>query len=504
MNKQRHRLFRSGLGLLILVIMFVGGTAAYAQQPNQWSPQARIPVYDDMVNEQPPHLISAPNGTVYAFNAQTLDTDRVIMYREWTQTNGWSDPNDIFVSAGGGTLEVLDVFLDRDDIVHLVMAMGGNLSYSKTSLANAYDASKWSTPLVLDTQLSTTLTAGIAGDDQGNVMVIFAGNSEGNGVYWLSSDDNGENWSDPTSLFLTLTNELWAMGIQVYAGDSGNLHAVWNTIGQDGQGDAVYYTNYNFNDKEWRDVFPLAERSNEGVLGLGTLTPAVVEYNGSIIASYYNGNVNGNWWRLSSDNGRTWTDPMQVSARHVGTNGAVSYTVDSRNVLHGFFGERINDQNHGMWHINWTGFGWTEAIPVVSGPQIRDVIGGNGFDPRSPRAVVSQGNEALVTWVTDGIAGQNGAWFSHTVLDAQKTVTRSLLVPIAEIASTSTPKPTPTLALSATSVAPAPTKAVMVTTSDDFEAVNNPSIPLIVGLAPIVLLISALIAYQLIVHHINR
>jgi hypothetical protein len=87
--------------------------------------------------------------------------------------------------------------------------------------------------------------------------------------------------------------------------------------------------------------------------------------------------------------------------------------VDSQDSLYGFFGERINDLNHGMWQTLWTGNFWTQPEPVVKGPQIRDGIGGNGFDPRAARAVVSNGNTVLVTWTTDGFAGENGVWFSY-------------------------------------------------------------------------------------------
>jgi hypothetical protein len=274
-------------------------------------------------------------------------------------------------------------------------------------------------------------------------------------------------------------------------GQSGQLHAVWSVVNKLGQGEAAYYARLDVKHRQWSDPLVLDVLTDGGLLKLGILTPSIIEYKGDIIVTYYNGNVNGNWWRRSSNGGQTWTDPIQVSPRHVGTNGAISFVVDSNNILHIFFGERIDDNNHGMWHSVWQANRWAESEAVIRGPQVRDQIGGKGFDPKSARAVISQGNVVLVTWVTDGVAGENGAWYSYAKLDTPELPVQTL--PTAPVLST--PVPTLIATPSLSTITPSPTRSVVPNYEDNSSdsVTGNTIVPLIIGLMPVVLLISAII-----------
>jgi hypothetical protein len=193
----------------------------------------------------------------------------------------------------------------------------------------------------------------------------------------------------------------------------------------------------------------------------------------------------------------------------VGTNGAISFAVDSNNTLHAFFGERIDDDNHGLWHTVWQGGGWSEASPLVRGPQVRDRIGGRGFDPKSARAVISQGNVALVSWITDGFAGENGAWFSYKILDAPELPVVPLpappITPTATPAATASAPQDPRGTPSSSDPSPFPTRATSVSYQKDGldAATGNPTLPFMVGLAPVVLLILVVTARQLRLLHRN-
>ena len=491
--------------IILLVIASIDSSPAYAQQPNQWAPQTRIPTYDDLVNEQPPRLIVDQNHTVYAFNSQTLEDQRVIMYREWTREAGWTDPNDIFMAPLKGNIEVLDVFLDHDNMVHIVLAMGEDVYYSKTLLSKAYNASAWSTPELIGSELTQPVNGSIGGNDRGELVITYGGQSDGNGVYWVYSEADGNAWTEPSPLFFTYYDNLTSMGSQIYVGQSNQSHVVWNTVNQQGQGGKIYYSNFNFESQKWKEPITLAEKAKGGKLALGTLTPSVIEYNGNIIVSYYDGINNGNWWRLSHDRGETWTEPSQVSSQHVGTNGSLSFAIDSQNSLHAFFGQRINDLNHGMWHTIWTGYGWSTITPVVSGPQVRDEIGGNGFDPKSARAVISQGNVVLVTWVTDGFAGENGVWFSYTTLDTPElpTIEPNKVMPPVTIDISDSSVVTPSALITTTDSSTLPASRSIQSADDNHqlypsvdEPSNNQLRPLMVGVANVVLIIAVFFIYQ--------
>jgi hypothetical protein len=186
---------------------------------------------------------------------------------------------------------------------------------------------------------------------------------------------------------------------------SGELHTVWSNYDVSGNGVSTYYAKYDIVRKEWSDPLELVSTSS----GL----PGVIEHNGRLIVIYNSYITNALWMRESSDNGQTWTDPVRIAQRHIGRNGAVSLVIDSNNVLHLFFGERIpgSPDIHGMWHSFLQSNQWSEPEAIVSGPGIADQVGDKAFDPYDARAVVSQGNVILATWRSDPGNKGNGSVF---------------------------------------------------------------------------------------------
>jgi hypothetical protein len=202
--------------------------------------------------------------------------------------------------------------------------------------------------------------------------------------------------------------------LQIFKSDSGWIHAIWNEANPTGQGRGIYYSRGRIDTSEWSDPEKLADAES----GLGTNTPAIIEYH-SIVSAFYN--LGGIICQRSNDAEKGWTSPKRVFSRHVGVNGALSLVVDSNDELHMFFGQRITGSPdiHGMWHSVFDGVNWSEPDAVVAGPQITDQARDKTFDPYEARAVVSQGNFILVTWRTDpGFEGGNGVWYSDKTLEA--------------------------------------------------------------------------------------
>jgi hypothetical protein len=279
---------------------------------------------------------------------------------------------------------------------------------------------------------------------------------------------------------------------------SGQIHAVWNTFNKEGIGISGHYARLDITNKQWSKPIEI----DEGGIGLGIKYVRLAEHVSDLILAYYGGGDNANYWRRSSDGGITWSSPVKISSRHKGTNGPVSFVVDSDNVLHAFFGQRIDDNNHGMWHTIWTGAGWTESQPVVRGAQVRDKIGGDGFDPQWARAVVSNGNLILVSWGTDAQGSPNGAWYSYTTLDTPELP--EVPLPIPTISPTKTPIPTATSA--APTVTPSPTRPVFSDNQNDNldGVISNPAGPLVFGVIPVVILLLAVIIIHQFYHAAAR
>jgi hypothetical protein len=185
-------------------------------------------------------------------------------------------------------------------------------------------------------------------------------------------------------------------------------------------------------------------------------TPAIIEYKDSLIALF---NLPPKiMMRRSTDGGKTWDGPAVLFPRHVGVNGSISPVIDGNDELHLFFGQRIsgNPDIHGMWHSILKGNRWTEPNAVVKGPRVWDLEGLTSFDPYEARAVVSQGNVILVTWITDlGARKPNGVFYSYSVLDAPES-------PVIALPTPSIPGVGEALGTTAMPAAPVPTATAAV------------------------------------------
>jgi hypothetical protein len=297
---------------------------------------------------------------------------------------------------------------------------------------------------------------------------------------------DGDVWSNALPIYLTSDENILPVAPKLYPNDSGQIHAVWSSFNKDGSGGPGYYAQLDIADSRWHDIVELDTP--------GIRTPNVIEYHGDIIVTYYHNNENKNWWRKSSDEGQTWSNPALISPLHKGTNGFTSFVIDSNDNLHLFFGQRIDDNNHGIWHTLWIGNGWTEILPVVRGPQVRDEEGGRGFDPHSARATIVNGNHLLVTWVTDGFAGLNGAWYASAIINTPELPRLPLATPTPISVNSDV-----TVDLANELATPTPTPYILSNQQLSMDGtINSPTIPLLTSIIPVIALIISIVVFRLI------
>jgi hypothetical protein len=432
---------------MLAVLLLMTEIPAQAQNTGWTYPQT-IPSYD--LNMAPPIMVADQNGNVHAFSSQFIEPVqgkivKVIVYNKWSPMTGWSPPVDILLSPIYEA-RVTDAFLDDEGYINLVF-FGGNgtdadIYFSKAPLGEAANARSWTKPFIIGDEAADPEGAVFAHTDQGRLVVVFYGRQYGNGLYAVTSDDRGGSWSFQTPIYIANPKAPNIFYLHALKGGSGWLHIIWNVFDINGQGRAIYYAR-SLDGESWDQPISIIETAE----GLGAQTPAVVEHEGILYTIY---NLPPKIvMQQSEDNGTTWQDPVVLFSRHVGVNGALAPVVDSNNVIHLFFGQRISGSPdiHGMWHSIWENPRWTEPEALIKGPQIADQVGYTSFDPNTTRAVISQGNVILVTWRTDPGLKANGVWYSYIKLDTPgypvtPANTELSAVPVST-GQSSSPDPTP-------------------------------------------------------------
>jgi hypothetical protein len=501
--KRRHVLRLWVLAVVLFSVTKLNMPVVGAQRPTQWPPQQRIPGYND--DAEPPYLIADQNRTVHAFASQQVGDEGkeiAITYNQWTVAGGWTPPIDILLSPMKHEARVPRAFLDQAGVVHLAFYGGdeteANIYYSRAPLVRAGQAPAWSKPVLVGEAASSPSLAALAGDDKGNLVILYSGKREGWGLYATYSADGGDTWTDPTPTFLTY-GDLFPFSLKLSRGQSGLIHAIWDVRDLGGNGRQINYASLNLRDRQWSEPVALAEAET----GYGVLFPTVIELDGTVFAAYVA--TPKVMMRRSSDGGRTWTDPAQPF-RHVGANGIMSFAVDSKDDLHLLWAQRITGSPdiHGAWHSMWQGGDrWTEPEAIVSGPHVEDHTGDKAFDPFDVRAVVSQGNVLLATWHSDpGLKG-NGVWYSYRQLDTPELP----LVPIPTVLPV-TSSQAPTASATATPASPTPTstvrpefKNIEVNEAEGSNPIDNPAGAVVIGLVPAIALLAIILIRFFLISH---
>lgn len=470
-------LLLAGTALLCLV------DRSAAQANVGWPGDKPIPDYQSETDT--PVLVVDQNRTVHAFSSQWLEGSaksiKAVVYNQWTLEKGWTAPVDILLSPLKEEARVLDAVLDQNGVMHVIFFGGdeteANVYYAQAPASRAGQAQAWSRPRVVGVDANSPNVGGLAADGEGNLIIVFSGRREGNGLYTLFSADGGATWTAPEPTFLTYGGN-FPFILKLHSGDSGTIHAVWDVRDDGGNGRQINYAQLTPGSQKWHGPVRLATAES----GYGVLIPTITEHDGELFVAYSGVSI-----IRSQDGGRTWSDPARPF-RHTGINGIMSFVEDSGGQLHLLWAQRISGSpdTHGVWHSLWQDGHWTEPEPVVSGPAVPDKTGNDAFDPYDVGAAVSQGNMLLVTWRQDpGLKG-NGVWYSYLQLDTPELE----VVPLPETVVEPAEAVAAPTAVAATQDQPA-TISTPVTAVDgpvratEIVEIRNPVAPIALGVLPV-------------------
>jgi len=510
----QRRLSRERKGYIVhrfLVLIFIGliiftsnTPHVEAQKVTQWAPDERVPGYLDETFT--PYLLADQNRTVHAFASQFVgESPRqlAIVYRQWSLMGGWTKPVDILLPPIGEA-RIQGAFLDLLGNIHLIF-WGGNareayIFYSVAPVEKADVSSAWSEPIIIGDRAVEPSSASIAGDDQGNIVVIYSGNIDGAGVYETHSNDSGDNWSKSRAIFQTFDSSLVPFSLDTDMGQSGQLHAAWNVVTNKGVDSSVHYARYDVEKDQWSEPVMLNKRL-ELTDYFGPSFPSIVDNGKNVVIMYNNGNpFSGHpvqpgrpvqMVSMSDDGGQSWNDPVVPFYRHTGRSGEHTLVVDGNNVVHALFVQRIEYSVDGayrllggVWHSTLQGGVWSDPDRFITSHAPHDV-----------RAVVSQGNVLLAVWHEDpGAEDLHGIWYSYTILDEPE-------LPVAVPPTQQIDSPTtPTLSASSNPLL-ASTQAIETPdlSLDDVPSgiASNPAGPIIIAIVPVILvLLGVVVMYR--------
>lgn len=478
---------------ICLAASIYSSTSVLAQTVElSWAIPERVPGFKDSGLD--PIILADPEGNIHLFNSQPVGDNLSIFYIRWTPKEGWSTLVDVITSPQGGA-RVYGAHLDQQGWIHLIFFGGDDFSasifYTKAPAQSAGKSTTWSEPVLIGESAITPSMAAMVGDRTGFMMVLYSGNSNGNGLYTVHSADGGKSWEAPKPIFYTYSETLWPTALKLYMDVENNIYAAWAVTNDLGLGEAIYFARYSQSEQGWTRPTRIAK-----AIGYEADTPTIIKYQNEIILIHHNDQPTTHWMYRSSDDGETWTQPIRLFEQ-VGGNGPVSMVIDSSEILHMLFGNRVDSTGiHAVWHSRWMNDHWSNPEAIVAGPQIR--IGPNGeegFDPSFIQAVISRGNLLFTIWRHDPMAGPTNIWFSYRTLDATElppTPFQVITAPTSESpVGVTTADPTATIELSMPTpvVVPPSTPAPVIVE-------RNPSTSIFLGIFAVGLLLLVTIMIQ--------
>jgi hypothetical protein len=504
------------LCLLVCLLGIVGTSnfSVQAKPANQWLADRKVPGYlDDTFT---PYLIADQNRTVHAFASQWINDGgrrQAIVYRRWSLAGGWTRPVDVLLAPSGDAV-FLAAFLDSSGTFHLIFANGEdrNVSvYYASAPANMADSVfGWSTPQLIGWGILEVNAASLSGDGNGNLVVIYSGNQDGNGVYAIHSADAGRSWSDVAPVFLTQDIELLPYSLHLFKSPGDQIRAVWNVVTNRGVDNQLYFASYDILTGAWTRPMELDKRVDVPDY-FGPSFPAIVENGQEIVIMYNGGNpfpglpvpVGRPVQRviISTNAGRTWIDPGIPFPFHVGRSGEHSLSLDGAGIPHALFVQRIDTEVEGaystiggIWHSAFRAGSWSNPDRFVT-----------TYAPHDVRSIVVQGNVLLVVWRQDPGEGQHGIWYSYSILDAPELP----VVPLPTVNPGEMPVANPSDMLTAAipqnqstgvpAVVATPTLGLTDQQREILTSTSSPALPFVVGLIPaVVVLIIVIVLYRVI------
>jgi hypothetical protein len=409
------------VAVLMLAGLMVPASASYGQTGEQtpgWSEPALIS-YGWF-----PDITADASGRVHiVWSSGTTGYD-VVMYSTTMDGVTWTGINDIAAKPTLGAVTRPTIIIDPLGVFH--MTFRDYTVYYTHGPADSVSAAT----LIPYRQVSKGASAyfsKVARDSQGRLHFIITENVFSAAcslcfhVFYRYSDDNGQTFSDLVNISEAVLTG--AAKPQVVIDRQDNIHVVWEAGrgGDLGQlltlNTKVYYTASYDRGTTWETPveFQTPPIEPEEVVGETPAAPAKTTARNVVIGMDGVGNLMAAWlglpqdliyYRISSDQGRTWTAPQPIAgvwggwSLYFGKLDTYTMATDRAGDIHlVFVGRTVEDEKLrytsddstilDLLHVSWEGVNWSKPDTVTT--LVGDV-------PEWPRLAVSNGNQLNLIW----------------------------------------------------------------------------------------------------------
>lgn len=481
----------SWLGSLVLLLAAVLSWQPSAQGQGQellWSAPVTINLPGDF--SAFPTLLADSAGRLHAFwttvdNPESSTGLSVLYYARWSGSS-WSTPVDILASpesnpAARAMGDLVAVVLDSAGYFHASWVGGnGYVYHSMVPLDQAGSAHSWSPPQAV--ALDGLSISGLAARDN-TIHLAYTRSPVNSGVSYSRSTDGGFSWSPPSDISGPLESDHLAHAVRIAVDGRGRVHVVWHENLMPGNWPpvAAKYMRSPDGGDTWTSPVALDTCDPDKEL-CGVSFANVLAIGPDEIHLFWDGRPTfARQHKYSTDGGVTWSPPEHIFPELMGSlNGPTVAAVDSAGRIYAVASSGTTGVLCSVWH-NGT---WSPSMTVATLDQ--------SPDPHYQTIAMVAGNEIHIAWHDVG-----PIYYTKARTDAPRVA--PVPVPTGRI-STTGPTVTPTVV--ATPL-PAPTpppsltpKPVPTTTILDPVRIPPNVLALVVGVAPVLLLVALLIVVR--------